>query len=85
MGSIVENEFLIYLKSSDLAKQDKLFLELLHNEKFGATLINRKVFKAENKVTYRVSLSASSLIQFKKCFDAMVHYESLELFEYKEW
>jgi hypothetical protein len=79
------NEFLLHLKSSDIEKMDRLFLELLADKAFGAMLIGRKIFKEENKVAYRMKIAAPALILFKKRFDALIEYDSLELFEYKEW
>lgn len=79
------NEFLLHLKSADIEKTDRLFLELLADETFGASLIGRKIFKEENKVAYRMRISAPALILFKKRFDTLITYDSLELFEYKEW
>ena len=44
-----------------------------------------KIFKEENKVAYRMKICAPAVILFKKRFDEMIEYDSLELFEYKEW
>lgn len=79
------NEFLLHLKSGDIEKKDQLFLELLADETFAASLIGWKIFKEENEAAYRIRISAPSLILFKKRFDALITYDSLELFEYKEW
>lgn len=82
---IPANEFLIHLTSGDIEEQDRLFLELLADDRFAATLLGRKIFTTENKAAYRIKISASSLILFKKRFDEIIQYDSLELFEYKEW
>jgi hypothetical protein len=79
------NEFLLHLKSENIEKLDELFLGLLADKTFGAVLIGRRMFKEANKVAYRLKISAPALILFKKKFDATIEYESLELFEYKEW
>ena len=79
------NEFLLHLKSAEIETLDELFLKLLAHKEFGATLIARKMFKEENKVAYRMKISAPALILFKKRFDALIKYDSLELFEFKEW
>jgi|KBSSwiStaDraftv2_1062776.scaffolds.fasta_scaffold1316022_2 hypothetical protein len=79
------NEFLLHLKSFDIEKLDRLFLELLADKTFGASLLGRKIFKEENKVAYRMKICAPALILFKKRFDEMIEYDSLELFEFKEW
>lgn len=79
------NEFLLHLKSSDIEKLDQLFLELLADKIFGALLIGRKIFVEENEVAYRMKIAAPALILFKKRLDEMIRYDSLELFEFKEW
>jgi len=79
------NEFLLHLKAVDIEKLDRLFRELLANKTFGASLLGRKIFKDENKVAYRMRICAPALILFKKRSDEMIEYDSLELFEYKEW
>ena len=79
------NEFILHLKSSNIEKPDQLFLDLLADKAFGALLIGRKIFKEENKVAYRMKISAPALILFKKRFDNMIEYDALELFEFKEW
>ena len=79
------NEFLLHLKSADIEKLDGLFLELLADKTFCASLLSRKIFKEENKVAYRMKISAPALILFKKRFDSLIEYDSLELFEFKEW
>lgn len=79
------NEFLLHLKSADIETMDQLFMELLADKTFGASLLGRKIFKEEGKVAYRMRICAPALILFKKRFDELIEYDSLELFEYKEW
>ena len=81
----VKNEFLLHLKSKDIERLDKLFLDIINSKEFDADLLARKIFKRENKTAYRIKISAASLIRFKKKFDEVIDYDYLQLFEYKEW
>ena len=46
------NEFLLHLKSFDIEKLDRLFLELLADKTFGASLLGRKIFKEEKNLFF---------------------------------
>jgi hypothetical protein len=84
-GSKVKNEFLLHLKSHNIQKLDQAFIGLINGKEFDAAIISKKIFKEENKIAYLVRISAASLIHFKKKLDAIITYESLQLFEFKEW
>jgi hypothetical protein len=81
----MKNEFLLHLKSDNIEQTDELFLKLINSNEFDAVLVGKKMFKNENKVAYRIRISTSSLIGFKKRFDETIRCESLQLFEFKEW
>jgi hypothetical protein len=81
----MKNEFLLHLKSSDIEKLDALFLNLISDKTFDAEIVSRKVFEKEKKIAYWIKISAACLILLKKKLDELTTYESLQLFEYKDW
>ena len=81
----VKNRFLLRFKSDNIERLDQLFRLLIAEKHFNAVLLNTNIFKEENKAIYRVSISPSDLVEFKKRLDKLVHYKSFQVFEFKEW
>lgn len=81
----MKNDFILHIKHHDINEAEKIFRKLIAQKGFHATLLFNKKFEQEYELFYRVQLTPTALVKFKKKLDEHITCDLIELFEFKHW
>jgi hypothetical protein len=78
-------EFILRIRYVTLDGSDKLLKDQLAQKQYDATLIFERKVEKEKEVFYRIKMKTPALLKLKKFLDSREQYQTIELFEYREW
>jgi hypothetical protein len=81
----MKNEFILHVTYYDNGGEENLLKEILCKKELDISLIFEKKINENKEVFCRIKIRPLALSKFKKMVDNMLHYQSIELFEYRMW
>jgi hypothetical protein len=81
----MKNQFMLHVKYNNINGGDKILKDILGKNELNASVLQENTVKKGKEVFYHVEMQPASLIKFKKMVDSINVYESLDLFEYRNW
>ncbi len=81
----MKNEFILHVTYYDNSEEGNLLKDILSKKQLDASLISEEKINQSKGVYYRIRIRPLALSKFKKMIDRKLHYQAIELFEYRMW